>query len=410
MFQRLLFILIGLELFTACGHFEPFNDRVDNSSDGSFLIETTMSDAELLDYGMEVVYRFRSLPNGVAVKMLDFQRHRPSTFSTFHELSKQNTKKRTGIVHHASSMQREDDCVTAYCEAKFAHEFAELKEKSVSLEPALVAIVDSGVVPATIPIEKALYLRTNLAKGDDESQWSPHATMIASIFSGFVRSQGQDAENIYAPNARLHSIKITFSDDKEERAQRHYGSMQLAVALDTAIASGAQIVNLSLSYKNTPDENVQFAEQVMLAQGAKKGVLFVVAAGNDSTNIDLHPVYPAAYNANNLIVVGSHTSALQRAGSSNYGTQVDLTAQGASIFVNDKRSGVSIVGGTSFAAPIVASALSLYFGLHPGRSIETTLVDLFSTSNTAYATLQKDKRISRFGRLNTQRFLQTQSQ
>lgn len=406
MFRGLILIFIVFGLSTACGRFEPFSDKVENTSDGSFLIETALSDAELLDYGLEVVYRFRSLPNAIAVKSLDFHRQRGSFPSTLALLPKQNAKKRNEIRSRSASMEFDNGCLAAYCEAGFARVLEELKDQSISLTPVSVAIIDSGVVPATLPIERALYRRTNLAKDDDVSRWSPHATMIASIFAGLVRAKEPEPENVYAPNARLHSIKITFANDTEDNTKRHYGSMQLAVALDTAIASGAKIVNLSLSYTDTPDENVQLAEQVMLAQGAKKGVLFVVAAGNGAANVDQNPVYPASYNANNLIVVGSHTAALQRASSSNYGSRVDITAQGASVFVNDKRSGVSVAGGTSFAAPIVASALSLYFGLHPERSVEDTLKDLFSAANTTYAVPQREKRISRFGRLDVQRFLQ----
>ena len=116
---------------------------------------------------------------------------------------------------------------------------------------------------------------------------------------------------------------------------------------------------------------------------AEKGVFFVAAAGNSNLNINSTAVYPASYNMNNLIVTGSHTSTLQKASSANYGSSVDLSAQGASITVNDKLGKVGYAGGTSFAAPLVVSALSLYLGLNknPNVTVNEVLSDLFNSSN-----------------------------
>ena len=116
---------------------------------------------------------------------------------------------------------------------------------------------------------------------------------------------------------------------------------------------------------------------------------------------------PANSCAPSIIVTGSHTSTLQKASSANYGSSVDLSAQGASITVNDKLGKVGYAGGTSFAAPLVVSALSLYLGLNknPNVTVNEVLSDLFNSSNNYYA-YNSGVKISNYGRLNAQAFVQ----
>jgi subtilisin family serine protease len=182
--------------------------------------------------------------------------------------------------------------------------------------------------------------------------------------------------------------------------------MQLAVALDKAVKSGSKIINLSLTYGGKPDDNIAFAEQGIMAAAAKKGVFFVAAAGNEGVNLDKNAIYPAAYQMDNLIVTGSHTYNLKKAWSSNYGKMVDISAQGASISVNDKIGRVSYASGTSFAAPLVGSALSLYLGVKKKYEVADVLRHLFESTHTVYAQNDLDTKISHYGRLNALTFVE----
>jgi subtilisin family serine protease len=276
-----------------------------------------------------------------------------------------------------------------------------MSEKNINLKPVKIAVIDSGVLAATKPIKNILRSSYNMTEDTNENHWLSHATMITSLFAGVVHSSNENPIDVYAPNSEVNSIKITFAGDEDNSTQQKYGSMQLAVALDQAVSEGAQLVNLSLTYNSKPDDNIAFAEKGIMAAAAKKGILFVTAAGNENSNIDEIPVYPGAYDVDNIVVVGSHTANLQRASSSNYGNSVDVTAQGASVEVNNKFGLLDTAGGTSFATPIAVSALSLYLGLFQNKQISSheVLSDLFNSSDNFY-TYNYGLPNSRYGRLN----------
>lgn len=87
------------------------------------------------------------------------------------------------------------------------------------------------------------------------------------------------------------------------------------------------------------------------------GILFVAAAGNSAWNMDVQPDYPATYNLDNIISVGSITSTGAISSFSNYrATTVDLMAPGSSIYSTWSGSGYTTISGTS--EPLIARALA----------------------------------------------------
>ena len=70
-----------------------------------------------------------------------------------------------------------------------------------------------------------------------------------------------------------------------------------------------------------------------IEQTDASGALFVAAAGNDFTNTDAEPFYPAGYEVPNVLVVGASDQFDRKAWFSNYGTRtVDLSAPGTNIY------------------------------------------------------------------------------
>lgn len=103
---------------------------------------------------------------------------------------------------------------------------------------------------------------------------------------------------------------------------------------------------------------------------AGSNILFVVAAGNDSTSNDRAPQYPAAYDAPNLIAVAATDAGDNLASFSNFGTRtVHLGAPGKGILSTTPNGTYSYADGTSMASPHVAGAAALVCAANPNITI-----------------------------------------
>lgn len=129
-----------------------------------------------------------------------------------------------------------------------------------------------------------------------------------------------------------------------------------------------------------------------ITRGAKQNILFIAAAGNNSSNNDATANYPSNYNTTQgsstetaasydaVIAVAALTSSGALASYSDYGlTQVDIGAPGSGIYSTIPASGgnrknqtiISSYGsysGTSMATPHVTGAAALYASSHPGST------------------------------------------
>src|SRR5207244_1127732 len=77
-----------------------------------------------------------------------------------------------------------------------------------------------------------------------------------------------------------------------------------AAGLDYAVASGAPISNNSW---RTAGGGYVFSQEMYdaISRARQAGHLFVAAAGNDGTNNDVSPLYPASYDLDNIISVAA---------------------------------------------------------------------------------------------------------
>ena len=130
-----------------------------------------------------------------------------------------------------------------------------------------------------------------------------------------------------------------------------------------SIVSGADVISCSWSsgsYSQTNNNIIEF--------GINNGSIIVAASGNNGANLASNPKYPACYNG--VICVANTTSSDIKAGSSNYGTRVDLGAPGSSILSTIPYSGYGTKTGTSMSTPMVAGLLGLMKSFSPNTSNE----------------------------------------
>jgi subtilisin family serine protease len=195
----------------------------------------------------------------------------------------------------------------------------------------------------------------------DDDTGDFHGTAVA----GIIAAAANGAEGVgIAPDADIMAVRwLEAGPWTDECAQT-----SLAIdAIHYAVDNGADIINASWGGAgDDPDleDAIQYA--------ADHDVLFVAAAGNESTDI---PHYPAAYDLANLISVGAIQSDSELASFSNYGSWVDIAAPGHFVIAplaDDPQAGANdyaLWNGTSFSSPYVAGVAALI------AQEEPTLVD-----------------------------------
>ncbi|MCY2973931.1 MAG: S8 family serine peptidase [Planctomycetota bacterium] len=206
-----------------------------------------------------------------------------------------------------------------------------------------------------------------------------HGTHVAGTV-GAVGNNGIGVSGV-AWSVRLMPLK--FMDAQGS------GSLSDAIeGINYARSMGAKIINASWG-----GGGFSSALQQAITQFQNAGGIFVAAAGNESSNNVTTPAFPANYSG--VISVGASTRTDTLASFSNFGTNVDVVAPGASIFSTLPNNQYGSLSGTSMAAPHVAGALALLWGQNATASATTiTNALLNNTDNVLRGTT------SQFGRIN----------
>lgn len=118
-----------------------------------------------------------------------------------------------------------------------------------------------------------------------------------------------------------------------------------------------------------------------IAAAKEKGIVFVAAAGNDSSNNDSRPSYPASYNVANVISVASHTAQDALSSFSNFGKRsVHVAAPGSNILSSTPGGEYKVFSGTSMATPHVSGVVGLLLSKEGRLPVEVVRERLMGTT------------------------------
>ena len=185
--------------------------------------------------------------------------------------------------------------------------------------------------------------------GSWSSDGNGHGTHVAGTIAAIGRNNiGVVGVN---PSAKLglHIVKI-FND-----AGNWTTASNLVTAIQSCKNAGAKVVNMSLGGSSSTA-----TEQNALASFYQGGMLLVAAAGN-AGNSSLS--YPASYSS--VMSVAAVDSSRNRAGYSQYNSQVEIAAPGSSVYSTYKNNSYSTLSGTSMATPHVTGVAALVWSQFP---------------------------------------------
>ena len=178
-----------------------------------------------------------------------------------------------------------------------------------------------------------------------------HGTFVSGIIGATRNLYGIDG---VSNDVTLVSLKIDTTMDK--------WIQDFIDCLNHANQNGIRIINASLA---APEGNNALYDAISNYQG-----LIVCGAGNSKKDIDINPVYPAAYNLDNIIVVGAIDKDFNIWNEedsyygSNYGeNSVDLFAPGVDIHSTYYNNRYGKDSGTSYATAYVTGVASLVLSL-----------------------------------------------
>ncbi len=111
------------------------------------------------------------------------------------------------------------------------------------------------------------------------------------------------------------------------------------------------------------------------------GILFVAAAGNDGSDNDARPTYPASYDVDNVLAVAAIDNQGGIAGFSNYGRRsVHVAAPGVNVMSSYIGQNYRAASGTSMACPHVSGVAALVLAAHPDMPFSELKDRLITTS------------------------------
>lgn len=177
-----------------------------------------------------------------------------------------------------------------------------------------------------------------------------HGTHVAGI-AGALADNALGVAGV-APQAQIMAVRVLDGDGSGS-------TLEIAEGIGYAADHGADVINMSLG---GPAGAGDKAMADAIGAAGSKGVVVVVAAGNEAADNEVEPESPCVLPQANLICVAALNKSGALAGFSNYGAKsVDLAAPGTSILSSKPSYGPSLFG-DDFSSGIAAWTKEVFNG------------------------------------------------
>ncbi|WP_254389747.1 S8 family serine peptidase [Streptomyces sp. AC550_RSS872] len=236
-----------------------------------------------------------------------------------------------------------------------------------------IAVLDTGVDATHPDLKDQVIASKNFTPAADATDKFGHGTHVASIAAGTGAASPAGSAGKYkgvAPGADLLNGKVLNDNGEGDDSG-------IVAGMEWAVEQGADIVNLSLGGRDTPE--IDPMEAAVNKLSAEKGVLFAIAAGNSGPESVGSPGSAEAALTVGAVddrdVLAPFSSTGPRIGDG--GIKPDVTAPGVDITAASAKGsvieqeegenppGYLTIEGTSMATPHVAGAAAILKQQHP---------------------------------------------
>ncbi len=240
------------------------------------------------------------------------------------------------------------DKVTSWASDRIGFEEIKVElSKQIKNDYIQVAVLDSGIdtdheIFEDRLIDSTVNLSNSGAENSVEDDYG-HGTHVAGIIVDNTLS-----------NVKIKPYKVLNN-------QGNGSESLIAIAIDLAVADGADIINMSLA---SDGEFQMMTDSVNNA--VENDVNVVVAAGNKSKDLSQFYVSPACIES--AFTVSATNEKDELSSYSNYNGTIDIAAPGDNITSSYLGNTYIKLNGTSMATPQVSAGLAIVYSLYPDKS------------------------------------------
>jgi subtilisin family serine protease len=253
-----------------------------------------------------------------------------------------------------------------------------------SASNVVVAILDTGVRYTHEDLANNMWVNpldgghgfNAFTKTNDPNDDQGHGTLMA----GIIGAEGNNEKGVTGVAWHIQMMACKCLDNTGNGSDS-----TLIATIEYAQTNGAKIINASLD-----SSGFSMAVSNAISSARDAGIIFVASCGNNSSDVDSYPRYPACYGIDNIVSVAYTTRNDLLGMFSNFGrTNVNLAAPGDQIFSTFAAAddsyfpiGTSInLAGTSFAAAYVSGALALLEEKFPSENYRQIIERLLRTTD-----------------------------